>query len=90
MIFDALKRAYDSKKAMDHEKKIGKVSGSVNMTKLNQAGRDGVDAMNEADKLLDLYKKKYGERPDLDNRCVFFLEMSPREKSGLSNSKLKK
>lgn len=89
-ICDALKKAYDSKKAMDHERKIGKISGAVNMTKLNQAGRDGVEAMTEADKLLELYKKRYGERPDLDNRCAFFVEMGPREKSSLVNSKVKK
>lgn len=79
-ICDALKKAYDSKKAMDHEKKIGKISGAVNMTKLNQAGRDGVDAVEEADRLLEIYKKKYGETPDLDNRCRFFVDLSKDEK----------
>lgn len=42
-ICDALKKAHDAKKKMDHEKKIGRVSGAVNMSKLNQAGRDGVE-----------------------------------------------
>lgn len=79
-ICDALKKAYGSKKAMDHEKKIGKVSGAVNMAKLNQAGRDGVDAVEEADRLLEIYKKKYGETPDLDNRCHFFVDLSKDEK----------
>ncbi|WP_373998694.1 hypothetical protein [Bdellovibrio bacteriovorus] len=82
-ICDALKKAYDSKKAMDHEKKIGKVSGAVNMTKLNQAGRDGIEATSEADRLLTNYKNKYNEFPDLDNRCRFFVEMSPNEKKQL-------
>lgn len=79
-ICDALKKAYDSKKAMAHERKIGKVSGAVNMTKLNQAGRDGVEAVEDVDRLLAIYKKKYGEIPDLDNRCKFFVEMSESEK----------
>lgn len=86
-ICDALKKAYDSKKAMDHERKIGKISGAVNMTKLNQAGRDGVEAMKEADDLLASYKKRHGEMPDLDNRCKFFVEMGLSEKNKFMKSK---
>lgn len=89
-ICDALKKAYDSKKAMDHEKKIGKVSGAVNMTKLNQAGRNGIEAVEEVDRLMSSYKKKYGETPDLDNRCRFFVEMDSREKAKFINLHKKK
>lgn len=89
-ICDALKKAYDSKKAMDHEKKIGKVSGAVNMAKLNQAGRDGVEATSEVDRLLSNYKNKYNEFPDLDNRCKFFVEMNLKEKKDFLNLRNRK
>lgn len=66
---------------MDHERKIGKVSGAVNMAKLNQSGREGVESMEEVGKLLADYKKKYSEMPDLDSRCRFFVEMDAKEKA---------
>lgn len=82
-ICDALKKAYDAKKTIDQEKKIGKVSGAVSLTKLNQAGRDIVEGQEEADRLIEGYKKKYKEFPDLDNRCRFFVEMDAKEKRQL-------
>ena len=87
-ICDALKKAYDSKKAMDHERKIGKVSGAVNMAKLNQAGRKGVEAVEEADRLMTLYKKKYSpesvESPQQSHpkHKIDFFEFSDAVKNG--------
>lgn len=82
-ICDALKKAYDAKITIEQEKKIGKVSGAVSLTKLNQAGRDIVEGQEEADRLIEGYKKKYKEFPDLDNRCRFFVEMDAKEKRQL-------
>jgi hypothetical protein len=62
---------YNAQKAMDREKAIGKVSGAVNLTRLNELGRMVVRRGEELVPLVNAYEKIHKEKPVLDGRCMF-------------------